>query len=77
MGTVLENRTQGASKILMDTKSLKKSDWGKFDFRCDGNANFCKWNDSAVVSIGSNLSSHIPVSRTKRRVKKDKDCSVT
>ena len=51
----------------MDTKSLKKSDRGTFDFRCDGNVYFCKWNDTV----------HIPFSHTKQRVKKDKDCSVT
>ena len=61
----------------MDTNSLKKSDRGTFDFRCDGNVYFCKWNDNAIVSIGSNFTSHIPLSHTKRRVKKDKDCSVT
>ena len=69
MGTVRENRTQGASKVLMDTKRLKKSDREKFDFRCDGNAYLSKWNDNAVVSIGSNFISHISVSRTKRKTK--------
>ena len=77
IGTVQENRAQGASKILMDTKSLKKSDQGTFNFHCDGNVYFCKWNDNAIDSIGSNFTSHIPVSHTKRRVKNDKDCSVT
>ena len=76
IGDVRENRKQGASKVLMDTKSLKKSDRGTFDFCCDGNVYFCKWNDNAIVSIGSNFTSHILVSYTKRRVKKDKDCSV-
>ena len=61
----------------MDTRSLKKLDRGIFDFRCDGNVYFCKWNDNAIVSIGSHFTSHIPVSHTKRRVKKDKDCYVT
>ena len=42
-----------------------------------GNVYFCKWNDDAIMSIGSNFTSHMPVSRTKQRVKKDKDCSVT
>ena len=76
IGTLRENRTQVALKVLMDTKSQKKSDRGTFDFHCDGNIYFAKWNDNAIVSIGSNFTSHIPVSHTKRRVKKDKDCPV-
>ena len=42
-----------------------------------GNVYFCKWNDNAIVSVRSNFTSHMPVSYTKHRVKKDKDCSVT
>ena len=32
IGTVQENRTQGASRVLMDTKSVKKSEIGTFFF---------------------------------------------
>ena len=77
IGTVWENRTQGASKVLMDRKSLEKSVWRTFDFCCDGNLYFCKSDDHAIVSIETNFTSHIPVIHTKRRVEKDKDCSVT
>ena len=68
IGIVRENRTQVASKVLM-----KKTDRGTFNFRCDSNAYSCKWKDNAIVSIGTNFNSHIMVSHTNQRVKKEKD----
>ena len=49
--TARENRTQEASKVSMDRKSLKKSDRGTFDFRCDRNVYFCKWNDKLIGHV--------------------------
>jgi hypothetical protein len=41
IGTVRENRTNGAAQVMKSTKNLKKSSRGEFDYRSDGKVYFC------------------------------------
>ena len=68
-GTVGENRTGGAAKLMTSTKEMKKKERGHFDFRCDGDVYICKWNDNSIVHVASNHQSHESICEAKRRVK--------
>lgn len=73
-GTIRENRTSKCP--LQDTKSMKKTDRGSYDFRLakDDNIVVCKWNDNSIVSIASNASSIQPthtVTRYSQKLKKN------
>ena len=68
-GTVRENRTGGAGKLLTSTAAMKKADRGTFDYRCDGDVYICKWNDNNIVHVASNHQTHEPVHDVRRRVK--------
>ena len=76
IGIVRENHTQGASKVLMNTIARKKQT-EKHLISVVIVVYSCKWKDNAIVLIGTNFTSHIMVSHTKQRVKKDQDCSIT
>ena len=54
---------------LVDVKKMKKSERVSFDFRNDGNIEIVKWNDSSVVTIGSNAYSVQPIGSAKRWIK--------
>ena len=68
-GTVRENRTGGAAKLMTSTKEMKKKEKGHFDFRCDGDVYIRKWNDNSIVHVASNHQSNEPICEAKRRVK--------
>ena len=73
-GTIRENRTSNCP--LLDTKSMKKTDRGSYDFRLSKEENIvvCKWNDNSVVSIASNALSVRPthnVTRYSQTLKKN------
>lgn len=68
-GTVRPTRTNGAAKTLASDKDLKEKGRGEFDYCCDGQVYFVKWNDSAVVHVGSNYLTHEPVQLIRRRIK--------
>jgi len=69
VGTVRENRTQGADKILTSTKEMKKKDRGSYDFVCDGTVFIVRWNDNNIVNVASNFLTHLPLQMASRRVK--------
>ena len=73
IGTVRENRTQGANMKLKDAKTIKTSTWGEFDYYIDGKVYFFRWNDNSIVNIGGNFSTHLSVDQAKRRVKNNPD----
>lgn len=70
-GTMRQNRTGGAAKLLDSDKDLKKKGRGTFDYRSDGNVYIAKWQDNSSVTIGSNHFTHEPLQTTKRRIKRD------
>ena len=77
-GTIRENRTSKCP--LQDTKAMKKTERGSYDFRLakDENIVVCKWNDNSVVSIASNALSVRPTHNvTRYSQKKKKNISVT
>ncbi|XP_066943510.1 piggyBac transposable element-derived protein 3-like [Macrobrachium rosenbergii] len=59
-GTVRDNRTAGAAKLMKPNAVMKKNTRGEFDFRCDGRAFVCKWKDNSIVTIASNTRSLAP-----------------
>ena len=77
VGTIRENRTAGASKLMESAKDLKTAGRGKFDYRSDGKVYICKWNDNSVVSVASNWLGHLPLHQVRRRVKNVPDTQVT
>ena len=68
-GTVRENRTGGAGKLMTDVKTMKKSDRGSFDYRSDGDVHVVRWNDNSIVNVASNHETHKPLHEVGRRVK--------
>ena len=75
-GTIRENRTAGAAKLMKSNSALKKEERGEFDFRCDGEVYVCKWNDNSIVSIASNHETHVPFHEATRRVKRSSNVKV-
>ena len=71
-GTVRENQTGGVNKVLTDTKAMKKSARGTFDYRCDGDVYMCKWKDNACVMVASNCLTHEPIHKTQRWVQHER-----
>lgn len=55
IGTVYENRSQGANKKLKDAKIMKKSTRGEFDYCNDGNVYFCRWNHIQLLTLAAIL----------------------
>ena len=70
-GTMRQNRTGGAAKLMSTDKEMKKSGRGSFDYRTDGHIFVTKWHDNSSVVVGSNHLTHEPLSTAKRRVKRD------
>ena len=68
-GTIRENRTDGATKLMISKKAMKKKTRGSYDYRCNGEIFVCKWHDNSIVNIASNHFTHEPVHRIKRRVR--------
>ncbi|KRZ16588.1 PiggyBac transposable element-derived protein 3 [Trichinella zimbabwensis] len=68
--TLRNTRTKGIP--LMETNKVAKKQRGFFDYKCDGNVYVCRWNDSSVVTLASNHSTHLPVGQTKRYSKKQR-----
>ena len=68
VGTVRENRTNGATKAMISTKDLKKKDRGSYDYRCNNKIFVCKWHDNSVVNVASNYFTHEPVKKVSRYV---------
>ncbi|XP_045135445.1 piggyBac transposable element-derived protein 3-like [Portunus trituberculatus] len=75
-GTIRENRTAGAAKLMKSNAAMKKDERGEFDFRCDGEVYVCKWNDNSIVNIASNHETHLPLHEATRRVKKSSKVKV-
>ena len=75
-GTIRDNRTGGATKLMENVASMRKKDRGHFDHRCDGEVYICRWHDNSVVTIASNHQTHIPVAEARRRVKGASGCLV-
>ena len=50
---------------LVDVKKMK-NERGSFDFRSDGNIEIARWNDSSVVTTGSNAYGVQPIGSAKR-----------
>lgn len=75
-GTIRENRTAGAAKLMKSNSALKKEGRGEFDFRCDGEVYVCKLNDNSIVSIASNHETHVPFHEATRRVKRSSNVKV-
>lgn len=71
-GTIRENRIP--SSTLRDSKSMKKSERGTYDYikLTDANIVFVKWNDNSIVTLCSNASGVNPVQSVKRYSQKDK-----
>ena len=67
-GTVRQNRTKGASKLMVSDKDMKKRERGSYDYRCDGSVFVVKWNDSSIVSLASNVQGHQPEQTANRWV---------
>ena len=65
-GTIRENRTGGAAKLMTSTKKMKKTERGTFEYRCDEDVFVCKWNDNSIVHVASNHQTHQPVRDAKR-----------
>ena len=55
LGTIRQNRTLGASKVLRSDKDLKKDGRGSSDWRTDvsSNVTVLKWCDSNVVHLAN------------------------
>ena len=68
-GTIRENGTNGATKLMSSNAELKKKGRGSFEYRSDGTVYICKWNDNAIVGSASNYETHEPLHKCKRRVK--------
>ena len=54
---------------LVDVKTMKKNKTGSFDFKSDKNIEIVRWNDSSVVTIGSNVYGVQPIGSAKRWIK--------
>jgi DNA excision repair protein ERCC-6 len=67
-GTIRQNRTGGANKILIPDAEMKRKPRGTYDYCCDGTVFVAKWHDSAVVTIASNCHQHLPEGTANRRV---------
>ena len=76
-GTIRENRTNGASSVLMSKVVMKKKERGYFDFVCDGKVYVAKWNDNATVCVASNCLTHEPTHVVRRYVKRNPNQAVT
>lgn len=57
-GTMRQNRTGGAAKLMSTDKEMKKSGRGSFDYRTDGHIFVTKWHDNSSVVVGSNHLTH-------------------
>lgn len=69
VGTICDNRTSGADKLLPSAKDMKKRERGSYDFVCDGTVFIMKWNYNSIVNVASNFLTHSPVQMTSKRVK--------
>jgi hypothetical protein len=67
-GTIRQNRTCGANKILLSDVDMKRKPRGTYDHCCDGTVFVVKWHDSAVVTLASNCHQHLPEGTASRRV---------
>ena len=68
-GTVRENRTGGADKVLISKKQLQKEERGTYDFVCSDSLCITSWNDNTVCQVISNCHQVEPVGRAQRWVK--------
>jgi len=70
-GTLRQNRSNGACKLMKNDKSLKQEGRGAFDFRTDGDVYVVKWQDNATAVCASNHLTHEPIQTTKRRSRRE------
>ena len=63
---IRENKTQKYS--LIDNTSMKKLEWGSYDFRMpqDTNIILCKWHDNSIVTSVTNDYSMESIHNVKR-----------
>ena len=54
---------------LTDVKDKKKKERGSYDFRSSGKIEIVRWNDNAVVTLGSNANGVEPLGNAKRWMK--------
>ena len=54
---------------LTDVKDKKKKERGSYDFRSSGKIEIVRWNDNAVVTLGSNANEVEPLGNVKRWMK--------
>ena len=71
-GTIRDNRTMRCP--LSDTKAIRKANRGAFDaaYDVESKISIVRWNDNAVVTVGSNIYNVEPLSRVKRYNRKEK-----
>jgi hypothetical protein len=65
-GTIRENRTGGADKVLLSKKLLQKKDRGSYDFVCNESLFITSWNDNSVCQVISNCHQIDPIRNTQR-----------
>jgi DNA excision repair protein ERCC-6 len=65
-GTIRENRTGGANRMIGSKKEMKRTTRGTNDFRCDGKVFVNCWNDNSIVYAISNTFTHEPLHDVKR-----------
>ncbi len=58
VGTVRENKTDGASKSMISKKEMKKQHRGSYDYHCNGEVFICKFHDNSIVNIACNHFTH-------------------
>ena len=75
-GTIRENRTAGANRVLMASNVMKKKERGYYESVCDGCVCIVKWMDNSTVCIASNSLSHEPTHVVCRYVKPNPNHSV-
>ena len=54
---------------LADVKDIKKKERGSYDFRSLGEIKIVRWNDNAVITLGSNAYGAEPLGNAKRWMK--------
>ncbi|MEL7308752.1 MAG: hypothetical protein AAGK05_13345, partial [Pseudomonadota bacterium] len=65
-GTIRENRTGGANRLIDSRKDIRKTSRGTTDYRCDGKVYVNCWNDNSIVYTASNTFMHEPMHEVKR-----------
>ena len=65
-GTIRENRTGGANRLIDSRKDFRKTSRGTTDYRYDGKVYVNCWNDNSIVFTASNTFMHEPMHEVKR-----------